>query len=52
MDNEGLWDTIAILSEIRSNYDFFDDEEYKYYHALSEAIRALKDIMVLEEELE
>lgn len=36
------WETISILSELRSRYSIFDEEERKYYHALSEAIKALK----------
>lgn len=34
-------DTISILSELRSNYCCFYAVDEPYYHALSEAIRAL-----------
>ena len=33
--------TIEILSEIRSQYNCFDETEEPVYHALSEAIKAL-----------
>ena len=35
-------DTISLLSDIRSRYNFFDPDEEKYYRALSEAIKALR----------
>lgn len=35
-------DTISILSEIRSSYNCFDEDEEPYYRALSEAIEAVK----------
>ena len=35
-------DAVAIVSEIRSNYNFFDKNEQEEYHALSMAIEALK----------
>lgn len=34
-------DLISILSEIRSNYNCFDENEEPYYRALSEAIRLM-----------
>ena len=34
--------TIEILSELRSNYNCFDESEEPVYRALSEAIEALK----------
>ena len=33
--------TIEILSELRSNYNFFDEQEEPVYRALSEAIKAV-----------
>lgn len=33
---------IYILSDIRAGYSLFDNEEWEYYHALSEAIDAIK----------
>ena len=36
-----MTDTISILSELRSNYCCFYAVDEPYYHALSEAIRAL-----------
>lgn len=35
-------DTISILSEIRANYNCFDEDDEPYYRALSEAIEAVK----------
>ena len=35
-------DTISILSEIRANYNCFDESDELYYRALSEAIEAVK----------
>ena len=35
------WDLKGILSEIRSNYNCFDEEEEPYYRALSDAIRLI-----------
>ena len=32
---------IELLSELRSRFSLFDDHEQPYYHALSEAIRAM-----------
>lgn len=42
MTNKERWENISILSDIRADYDLFDEDEYKYYHALSEGINALK----------
>lgn len=42
MTNEERWENISILSDIRAAFDIFDEYEYKYYHALSEGINALK----------
>lgn len=33
---------ISALSELRSQYSCFDDAERRYYHAISEAIKAVK----------
>lgn len=33
---------IWVLSNLRANYYIFNDEEWEYYHALSEAIDAVK----------
>ena len=38
MSGETYWDLIGILSEIRSGYNCFDENEEPYYRALSEAI--------------
>lgn len=45
---EEKWEYISKLSEIRSNYSCFDDEEKPYYRALSEGIKALKAITTTE----
>lgn len=37
-----MWEIIFTLSELRSKYSLFDEKEHKYYHALSEAIKAVK----------
>lgn len=42
MTNKERWENISILSDIRADYDLFDEDECKYYHALSEGINALK----------
>lgn len=36
-------EAISILSELRSNYDCFDEKEQPHYHALSLAIKSLKE---------
>lgn len=36
--------TIELLSEIRSKYSCFDEEEEPYYRALSEAIAAIREL--------
>ena len=42
MTNKERWENISILSDIRADFDLFDEKVYKYYHALSEGIKALK----------
>lgn len=42
MNNKELHDSIERLSELRSNYNCFDEKEQPYYHALSDAIEILK----------
>ena len=41
---EEKWEYISKLSEIRSKYSCFEDDEEPYYRALSEGIKALKAI--------
>lgn len=46
-----MWDNIEKLSELRSNYSCFDEEEQPYYHALSlgiEGIKALEQQPILD----
>lgn len=38
-----IWADIERLSELRSNYNCFDEKEEPYYRALSNAIQALRD---------
>lgn len=38
-----IWVDIERLSELRSNYNCFDEKEEPYYRALSNAIEALRD---------
>ena len=42
-------DAVAIVSEIRSDYNFFDKNEQKEYHALSMAIEALQEQATLDD---
>ena len=37
-----IWADIERLSELRSNYNCFDEKEEPYYRALSNAIEALR----------
>lgn len=37
------WEIINILSEIRSEYNCFNEKERPYYHALSLAIKSLRN---------
>lgn len=41
-DLNDIWLNIEKLSELRSNYNCFDEKEEPYYHALSNAIQALR----------
>jgi len=43
-----IWQDIEKLSELKSNYNCFDESEEPYYRALSNAIEALraKDAML------
>ena len=46
-----IWDNIEKLSELRSNYSCFDEQEQPYYHALSlgiEGIKALEQDPILD----
>ena len=36
------WECISLLSEIRSKYNCFNEEERPYYEALSKAISAMR----------
>ena len=45
---EEKWEYISKLSEIRSKYSCFEDDEEPYYRALSEGIKALKAITTTE----
>lgn len=38
-----IWADIERLSELRSNYNCFDEKEEPYYRALSDAIQALRE---------
>lgn len=38
------WEIISTLSELRSQYNLFDEVERKYYEALSKAIKSLKGV--------
>ena len=42
-------DAVAIVSEIRSDYNFFDKNEQEEYHALSMAIEALQEQATLDD---
>lgn len=42
---DDIWADIERLSELRSNYNCFDEKEEPYYRALSNAIQALRDKM-------
>ena len=42
------WEYISKLSEIRSEYSCFEDDEEPYYRALSEGIKALKSQITTE----
>lgn len=42
--SEEKWEHISKLSEIRSKYSCFEDDEKPYYKALSEGIKALKAV--------
>ena len=42
MQND-IWADIQKLSELKSNYNCFDENEEPYYRALSNAIQALRD---------
>ena len=44
LTEEEKWKHISKLSEIRSKYSCFEDNEEPYYRALSEGIKALKTI--------
>lgn len=37
------WEIINILSEIRSEYNCFNEKERPYYHALSLAIKSIRE---------
>ena len=38
-----IWADIEKLSELKSNYNCFDEKEEPYYRALSNAIQVLRD---------
>ena len=38
-----IWRDIEKLSELKSNYNCFDEKEEPYYRALSNAIQALRE---------
>lgn len=40
-----LWNVISVLSDIRSKYSLFDDDEEIYYHACSAAIKCIRNII-------
>lgn len=42
-EKNAIWADIERLSELRSNYNCFDEKEEPYYRALSNAIQALRD---------
>ena len=37
------WESIKLLSELRSNYSCFDEKEEPYYRALSVAITSIRE---------
>ena len=37
------WEAISVLSEMRSEYNCFNEKERPYYHALSLAIKSLRN---------
>ena len=37
------WETVRLLSKLRSRFNYFDEEDRPYYHALSVAIEAVKE---------
>lgn len=43
------WEAISVLSEIRSEYNCFNEKERPYYHALSLAIKSIREIKESEE---
>ena len=47
-ENNIDWETVEILSDLRSGYSVFDEEEAKCYHALSKAIESLKQESILD----
>ena len=44
MENGKMYDLISRLSELRCQYNCFDENERDAYHTLSEAIKALSDV--------
>ena len=45
-ESENLWEVISELSDLRSRFNVFDDEERAKYHALSVAIKKLREGLV------
>lgn len=43
-DSQEIWDAIHCLSDIRAGFNLFNSAESGNYHALSMAIKALKEV--------
>lgn len=44
-----VWDAIHELSDIRAGYNLFDDKEWLKYHACSLGIKALREVIGVDE---
>lgn len=50
MTKEEMWDSIEKLSELRSGYSCFDNEEEPFYRALSLGIKGIKALEQIDED--
>ena len=48
-DPENLWEVISILFDIRAGYNLFDEDEQLKHHALTVAIKKLREELVNED---
>lgn len=44
-----IWDMIARISDIKASYNYFDNADRPKYHACCQAIKALRELIGVEE---